>query len=152
MPVRIACGQLNQTVGDFSGNLARIEHAVADAARAGARGLLTPELSVSGYPPEDLLFRASFYATAQAALQRVAGISAAHPDLLVVVGYPLQRDGRRYDAAGVFRAGRLEAEYLKQELPNYAVFDEMRYFSPGREPLVLTVDGVRLGFAICEDF
>ncbi len=152
MPVRIACGQLNQTVGDFSGNLDRIEQAVERAAAAGARILLTPELSVSGYPPEDLLFRASFYAKASEALQRLAAVSARYPELLVVAGYPLQRDGRRYNAAGVFQAGRLAGEYLKQELPNYAVFDEVRYFSAGREPLVLPVDGVKFGLAICEDF
>ncbi len=152
MPVRIACGQLNQTVGDFSGNLDRIEQAVAGAAAAGARILLTPELSLSGYPPEDLLFRSSFYAKAGEALQRLAAISARHPRVLVVVGYPLQRADRRYNAAGVFEAGRMVGEYLKHELPNYAVFDEVRYFSAGREPLVLAVDDVRFGFAICEDF
>ena len=110
MPVRIACGQLNQTVGDFSGNLDRIEQAVKGAAAAGARILLTPELSVSGYPPEDLLFRASFYAKASEALQRLAAISARYPEVLVVAGYPLQREGRRHNAAGVFQAGRLAGE------------------------------------------
>src|SRR5690606_29111513 len=125
MPVRIACGQLNQTVGDFSGNLDRIEQAVAGAAAAGARILLTPELSLSGYPPEDLLFRSSFYAKAGEALQRLAAISARHPRVLVVVGYPLQRADKRYNAAGVFEAGRMVGEYLKHELPNYAVFDEV---------------------------
>ena len=152
MPVRIACGQLNQTVGDFSGNLDRIEQAAQRAVAAKAQVLLTPELSLSGYPPEDLLFRAAFYAKAGQALQRLAEVSGRFPDLHLVVGYPLQRDGRCYNAAGILKAGRLAAEYLKQELPNYSVFDEIRYFASGDEAVVFDVDGVRFGLAICEDF
>ena len=152
MPVRIACGQLNQTVGDFSGNLDRIEQAAQRAVAAKAQVLLTPELSLSGYPPEDLLFRAAFYAKAEQALQRLAEVSGRFPDLHLVVGYPLQRDGRCYNAAGILKAGRLAGEYLKQELPNYSVFDEIRYFTSGNEAVVFDVDGVRFGLAICEDF
>jgi NAD+ synthase (glutamine-hydrolysing) len=152
MPVRIACSQLNQTVGDFSGNLDRIEQAAQQAEAARAQVLLTPELSLSGYPPEDLLFRDAFYAKAAKALQRLTEISGRFPQLHFVVGYPLQRDGCRYNAAGVFLAGRQVGEYLKQELPNYSVFDEIRYFTPGDQPLVFAVDGIRFGLAICEDF
>ena len=152
MPVRIACGQLNQTVGDFSGNVDRIEQAASDAVAAGAQILLTPELSLSGYPPEDLLFREAFYAKAREALQRVAMISVRFPQLHLIVGYPVRRDGRCYNAAGVLEGGRLVGEYLKQELPNYAVFDEIRYFTPGVEPLVFDVGGVCFGLAVCEDF
>ena len=152
MPVRIACGQLNQTVGDFSGNVDRIEQAASDAVAAGAQILLTPELSLSGYPPEDLLFREAFYAKAREALQRVTMISGRFPQLHLVVGYPVRRDGRCYNAAAVLEGGRLVGEYLKQELPNYAVFDEIRYFTPGVEPLVFDVGGVCFGLAVCEDF
>ena len=152
MPVRIACGQLNQTVGDFSGNLERIEQAAHRAVAAQARVLLTPELSLSGYPPEDLLFRAAFYAQAAQALQSLCEISGRFPDLHLVVGYPLQRGGRCYNAAGVLKAGKLVGEYFKRELPNYSVFDEIRYFTPGDEALVFEVQGVRFGLAICEDF
>ena len=152
MPVRIACGQLNQTVGDFSGNVDRIEQAASDAVAAGAQILLTPELSLSGYPPEDLLFREAFYAKAREALQRVAMISVRFPQLHLIVGYPVRRDGRCYNAAAVLQGGRLVGEYLKQELPNYAVFDEIRYFTPGVEPLVFDVGGVCFGLAVCEDF
>jgi len=81
MPVRIACGQLNQTVGDFSGNVDRSEQAARDAVAAGAQILLTPELSLSGYPPEDLLLRNAFYAKAAEALQKTTMISERHPDL-----------------------------------------------------------------------
>jgi NAD+ synthase (glutamine-hydrolysing) len=152
MPVRIACGQLDQTVGDFSGNVDRIERAAAEAVAAGAQVLLTPELSLSGYPPEDLLFRDAFYAKADEALQRVIMISARHPDLHLIVGYPVRRGGRSHNAAGLLKGGALVGEYLKQELPNYSVFDEIRYFTPGDEPLVFDVDNVRFGIAICEDF
>lgn len=152
MPVRIACGQLNQTVGDFSGNLERIERAAQQAAEAQAQVLLTPELSLSGYPPEDLLFRAAFYAKAADALQRLSNMSGRFPDLHIVVGYPVRRDGLCHNAAGVFKAGRQIGEYLKQELPNYSVFDEIRYFTPGSQSLVFDVDGVSLGLVICEDF
>ena len=152
MPVRIACGQLNQTVGDFSGNVDRIEQAALGAVAAGAQILLTPELSLSGYPPEDLLFRDAFYAKAVEALQRVAMISGRHPDLHVVVGYPVRRGRHRHNAAAVLKGGAVIGEYLKMELPNYSVFDEIRYFTAGAEPLVFEVDGVRFGIAICEDF
>jgi NAD+ synthase (glutamine-hydrolysing) len=152
MPVRIACGQLNQTVGDFSGNLDRIEQAARQAVAAGAQVLLTPELSLSGYPPEDLLFRAAFYAKAEEALRRAAMISGEFPDLFLVVGYPLRRDGRCFNAAGVLKGGELLGEYCKGELPNYSVFDEVRYFTPADQPLVLEVGGVRFGIVICEDF
>ncbi|MBA3477936.1 MAG: NAD+ synthase [Lautropia sp.] len=152
MPVRIACGQLNQTVGDFSGNLDRIERAVRDATAAGAQVLLTPELSLSGYPPEDLLFRTAFYAKAEEALQRAATISGLYPDLHLVVGLPVRRGGRCHNGAVVLKGGRQVGEYFKRELPNYSVFDEIRYFTSGEQPLVFEVGGIRLGIAICEDF
>ena len=152
MPVRIACGQLNQTVGDFSGNVDRIEQAARDAVAAGAQILLTPELSLSGYPPEDLLLRDAFYAKAGEALQRTRMISECHPDLHLVVGYPVRRGRHCHNAAAVLKGGAVVGEYLKQELPNYSVFDEIRYFTPGDQPLVFDVGGVRFGIAICEDF
>jgi NAD+ synthase (glutamine-hydrolysing) len=152
MPVRIACGQLNQTVGDFSGNLDRIEQCARDAAAAGAQVLLTPELSLSGYPPEDLLFRTAFYAKAEEALRRAAMISGHYPDLHLMVGYPVRRGGLSYNAAAVLKGGHLVGEYLKRELPNYSVFDEVRYFTPGEQPLVFTAGDCRFGVVICEDF
>ena len=152
MPVRIACGQLNQTIGDFTGNVERIEQAAERAVAEGANLLLTPELSISGYPPEDLLFRAAFYAKAEQALQRLLAVSGRLPALYLVVGYPLMKNGHCYNAAGVLKGGRLVGEYLKRELPNYSVFDEIRYFTPGDRELVIDIDGIGFGILICEDF
>ena len=152
MPVRIASAQLNQVVGDFDGNRGRIEAAADRAVRAGARVLVTPELSLTGYPPEDLLLRAAFYDRTRASLAALLELSRRWPDLRLVVGHPSADGERRHNAATVLHAGRVIGEYRKRELPNYGVFDEQRYFSPGDEPLVFDVDGLRLGVVICEDF
>ncbi|MGE0798864.1 MAG: NAD+ synthase [Lautropia sp.] len=152
MPVRIACAQLNQTIGDFDGNVERIERAAERAAAEHADVLLTPELAVCGYPPEDLLFRDAFYAKAEQAIERLRAVSARLPSLRLVIGLPLLRGGRRYNAAAVLHGGRTIGEYLKRELPNYAVFDEIRYFTAGDRPLVLEIDGIGFGILICEDF
>jgi len=151
MSLRIAAAQLNQTVGDFDGNAARIVEAARNAADRGARLLLTPELSLCGYPPEDLLLRAAFYDRCEAALAQVAE-SVAGLDLHVVVGVPMLREGRRYNGAVVLHRGRRVGEYAKHDLPNYDVFDEVRYFEPASRPLVFEIDGVRFGVVICEDF
>ena len=151
MTVLIAAAQLNQIVGDFSGNAGRIIEAARAAAAQGARVLLTPELSLCGYPPEDLLLRESFYASAEAALDRILA-ECQDLDLHLVVGAPLRREGARRNAALVLHRGRVVGEYHKRELPNYDVFDEQRYFQPGVQPLVFAVDGVRFGVVICEDF
>ncbi|MEN9314572.1 MAG: hypothetical protein RIS35_965 [Pseudomonadota bacterium] len=151
MSLRIAAAQLNQTVGDFDGNARRIIDAAHAAAQQGVRVLLTPEMSLCGYPPEDLLLRAAFYDRCEQALARVRDATAAL-DLHLVVGLPILRDGRRYNAARVIHRGRLEGEYAKHDLPNYDVFDEVRYFEPDSRPLVFEVDRVRFGVVICEDF
>lgn len=151
MNVLIAAAQLNQTVGDFDGNARRIIEAAGKAAAQGARVLLTPELSLSGYPPEDLLLRAAFYDRCEAALAHIRAQCAAL-NLHVLVGAPVLRDGLRRNAALVLHRGAVVGEYFKRELPNYDVFDEQRYFSAGDQPLVIEVDGVRLGVLVCEDF
>ena len=151
MTVLIAAAQLNQTVGDFDGNARRIIEAAGRAAAEGARVLLTPELSLSGYPPEDLLLRAAFYDRCQQALDDVLA-QCAQLDLHVVVGAPLLRGGVRRNAALVLHRGAIVGEYFKRELPNYDVFDEQRYFESGGDPLVFEVDGLRLGVVVCEDF
>ena len=151
MTVLIAAAQLNQTVGDFEGNARRIIEAAGKAAAQGARVLLTPELSLSGYPPEDLLLRAAFYDRCQQGLAQILA-QCAELDLHVVVGAPLMRDGVRRNAALVLHRGAIVGEYFKRELPNYDVFDEQRYFESGGEPLVFEVDGLRLGVVVCEDF
>ncbi len=151
MTVLIAAAQLNQTVGDFDANARRIVEAAHQASAQGAHVLLTPELSVSGYPPEDLLLRAAFYDSCQAALDRIRA-ECAGLDLHLIVGAPLVRDGLRRNAAVVMHRGRVVGEYFKRELPNYDVFDEQRYFEPGDGSLVFEAQGVRIGVVVCEDF
>lgn len=152
MPTRVASAQLNQIIGDFDGNCRRIAEAARRACEAGARVLVTPELSLTGYPPEDLLFREAFYDRTRQAMAALIEQSRQWPGLHVVVGHPVSRDGHRFNAASVITEGRCLGEYHKRELPNYGVFDERRYFEAGSDPLVFEVDGVRFGVVICEDF
>ncbi|MCM5569367.1 NAD+ synthase [Burkholderiaceae bacterium FT117] len=153
--MRIAAAQLNQTVGDFRGNADRIIEAAREAAALGVRVLLTPELSLTGYPPEDLLLRDAFQRRSDEALARIRE-ATADLDLYLLVGHPLvEGEGaarRRFNAASLLHAGRIAGICHKRELPNYAVFDEARYFARGDTPFVFDVDGIRLGVAICEDF
>jgi NAD+ synthetase len=146
--MRIAIAQLDCVVGDLAGNAARILGAVADARRGGADLVVTPELSLCGYPPEDLLLRNAFLAACRAELQQLAG-AISGPSVLV--GFPEVTAGKPHNAAAVLRDGRVAAVYRKCELPNYTVFDEQRYFAPGGEPCVIEVAGVRVGVVICED-
>lgn len=148
----MASAQLNQIIGDFEGNRSRIAQAAERAVAADARVLITPELSLTGYPPEDLLLRGSFYAKTLDALAKLVEQSTRWPDLRLIVGHPVERENGRFNAASVLHAGRIVAEYHKRELPNYGVFDEQRYFDPGSEPVVFDIDGIRFGVVICEDF
>ena len=146
--MKIAVAQINTTVGDFAGNADRIRGAVDLARAAGAELVVAPELALSGYPPEDLLFRDDFCDQCMAQLMKLATYCL---DVGVVVGYP-HREGRvRYNAAALLRGGRVEALYFKQRLPNYQVFDEKRYFDVGDRPCVFEAGGYRIGLTICED-
>ena len=149
--MRIAAAQLNQIVGDFDGNARRILEAARASASQSVSVLVTPELSLSGYPPEDLLLRPAFYEKAEATLSALRA-DTAELDLHLVVGVPLEREGRRFNAALVLHRGQIVGEYRKLELPNYDVFDEQRYFTPDGAPLVFETGGVRFGVVICEDF
>jgi len=149
--LRVAVAQINCTVGDFAGNAQRIAAAAAAAVQAGAQVLLTPELSLSGYPPEDLLLRASFYQAADAALAALARQLAPLTELHVVVGHPLAREGQRFNACSVLLRGVVIGTYCKHDLPNYDVFDEQRYFRPDNRPYVFDVRGTSFGINICED-
>ena len=124
--VKVAIAQINCTVGDFEANSRKIVDAAARAAEAGADLLVTPELSLAGYPPEDLLLRRPFYAASDAALQKLAAQLLRFPGLAVVVGHPLAREGQRYNAASVLQRGMVIGTYCKHDLPNYDVFDEQR--------------------------
>src|SRR5215831_10586897 len=146
--MKIAIAQINATVGDLAGNVERIASFAGRAARAGADLMLTPELALCGYPPEDLLLREDFLEACERAL---ADLAARVGDITVVVGHPRAADGKRYNSASVIQGGKVVGTYDKQRLPNYTVFDEERYFEPGGAPCVHGVNGVNFGVNICED-
>jgi len=147
--LRIALAQSNLLVGDVRGNLERV---ITDARHArdvlGAELVLFPELTLSGYPPEDLLFHRGLRLQIERALTE---LTAAVPEIGVMVGYPEYADGHIYNAALLLRGGRTLAHHRKAVLPNYKVFDEKRYFTPGTQATVVEFDGWRLGLLICED-
>ncbi|MEC4613637.1 NAD+ synthase [Tsukamurella tyrosinosolvens] len=162
-PLRVAACQINPVVGDLDANVARITAAARDAAQRGAQVAVFGEMALTGYPVEDLLLRRSFAVDSREAVHELARSldAAGCGDLVVVVGF-LDRDpdapetstnptGGARNAAGVLHGGELVARYDKHFLPNYGVFDEKRWFTPGDRLVVLDVDGVRLGLAICED-
>lgn len=148
LPLTFAVAQFNPIVGDLIGNADRIIAAIGEARDAGASLLLTPELAVSGYPPEDLLLRADFFRDCAREVQRIA--QAAH-DICVVLGHPSEDERGRFNSASVLRNGVVETIYHKHLLPNYEVFDEERYFDAGRTPCVFELGGLRLGVTICAD-
>ncbi len=145
--MRIALAQINTTVGDLDGNRARILEAIDEALGAEADLVLLPELTVTGYPPEDLLLRPGFVRAARESLDEIA--RATH-DVVALVGFPhLDRD--LYNACAVCSGGQVKAIYRKRFLPNYGVFDEDRYFAPARDCLLLELGGTLIGPTICED-
>jgi NAD+ synthase (glutamine-hydrolysing) len=145
--MRVALAQLNPIVGDISGNEAKVREYLARAREARAQLVLFPELVVTGYPPEDLLLKEHFLADARAAVERIAGDAQG---IVAVVGYPERADDV-YNAAAVCAGGSLKAIYRKVNLPNYGVFDELRYFQHGPGGAIVEVDGVKVGLTICED-
>jgi NAD+ synthetase len=150
-PLRIAMAQFDFPVGAVESNADRIIAMIAQARDVhGAALVLFPELALCGYPPEDLLLRPSFLADCEAALRRIATASRG---IVAVVGWPQSAGAVVYNAASVLRDGAIACTYRKRELPNYAVFDERRYFDvdPDGEPCVFDVDGVGVGLVICED-
>ena len=148
-PLRIALAQINTTVGDIAGNARKVLDFAERARAAGAAVVVFPELALTGYPAEDLLLRASFVEENVAAwrdiARRVTGIAA-------VVGFA-DRDarGNTYNAAGIAAGGRIRGVYRKMHLPNYGVFDEVRYFRRGKEPLLFRAGGSFVGVTVCED-
>ncbi len=159
MALKLCIAQLNFVVGDTAGNAQKIIAAARTAYAQGARLLLTPELSICGYPAEDLLLRPAFVTACDDAVKTVARELAGLKGLHVVVGHPTGGDirsksvavPRRFNAASVLSAGRVLETYAKRELPNYQVFDERRYFTPGQGACVFQVEGVNVGLLICED-
>jgi NAD+ synthase (glutamine-hydrolysing) len=146
--MRIALAQINSTVGDIGGNTSLIIDRARQARCLGADVVVFPELAVSGYPPEDLLLRAHFVDDCREALDQIA----EHiPDILAIVGLPLREGDLRYNDAAVVAQGAIAGWYRKVWLPNYAVFDEKRYFAPGERALVVDMRGVKMALTICED-
>jgi NAD+ synthase len=148
--LRIAVAQLNPTVGDITGNLAKARDARADAARHGADLVFFTELFISGYPPEDLVMKPAFLAACEAAVRDLARDTAdGGPG--VIIGVPLARDTRRHNSVMVLDGGAVTAERHKVDLPNYGEFDEKRVFHAGPMPGPVDFRGVRIGIPVCED-
>ena len=146
--IRFALAQKDFLVGDIAGNVTRAKQCIEEAKAQGAGLLLFPELALTGYPPEDLLLRPGFMSQGRAALESLMG--DVH-GIDVVIGHPWVEEGKTFNAASWLKDGKLIGRYFKNELPNYGVFDERRYFSAGSEPLVIDVDGLKVGVIICED-
>ncbi len=153
--MRIAIAQLNPTIGDFFGNLAKIEQALESTAAAAPDLMVLPELFLTGYPPQDLLERDWFIEAAEHALDRLEGISAQYPRTAILVG-TIRRTGTivgkgLHNSAVLIRAGSVVATVHKSLLPTYDVFDEARYFDPAVSTEIVELNGHRLGVTICED-
>ncbi|MCU7880258.1 MAG: NAD+ synthase [Candidatus Thiodiazotropha sp. (ex Lucinoma aequizonata)] len=147
MNLKIQIAQFNFLVGDIEGNAQRIID-TAQAVIGKADAIVFPELAITGYPPEDLLLRSHFIHRVEEA---VASILTRVQGIHLVIGYPRRRNGKLYNVAGVLLDGEVIAEYKKHRLPNYSVFDEKRYFSPGSEAVTFNLRGTRIGLTICED-
>jgi len=146
--MKLAIAQINSALGDLEGNAAKIKQHAEQAKLQGAQLLLTSELGLCGYPPEDLLLRPGFYKACSQTLndlaRQISGIS-------VVVGHPHEKGGSYYNAASLLQDGVITRTYLKHQLPNYSVFDEERYFEYGTEPCIFELEGIRFALNICAD-
>jgi NAD+ synthase (glutamine-hydrolysing) len=146
--LRISIAQLNTLVGDIPGNTQKILQLAKEAVVQNADMVVFPELCLTGYPPEDLLLRSSL----DKRITHALGIlMAANLPVTLVVGYPKRSNGQLFNMAGVIQQGKLIAEYAKQCLPNYQVFDEKRYFTAGNQAVVFNHKGINIGLCICED-
>ncbi|WCN14290.1 NAD+ synthase [Marinomonas mediterranea] len=149
MTLRVAMAQLDMLVGDIKNNTESVIKAAHEARdHHQADVVVFPELTLTGYPPEDLLLRPSLDSRIEDSIQTI--LNEVH-DIYVVVGYPRRIDGDLFNCAGVFHQGRMLGEYAKQKLPNFKVFDDKRYFEEGTEPLIVDVKNVKVGLSICED-
>lgn len=147
--LRFVIAQLNFMVGDISGNANKvIETAIKARDELGAQVIVYPELTLTGYPPEDLLLRNGLHRAVEDA---ISGILSKVSGIDLVLGYPRKTGEGIYNVAGVLRDGEIFREYYKVELPNYGVFDEKRYFTEGHESCVVDIGGIPVGLAICED-
>ncbi len=148
MRLRVAAAQVNLTVGDVDGNAARILEIAGEAHEAGCDIICFPELALSGYPPEDLLLKPAFVQYNETVLNEIV---AELPDIVAIIG-TIHYDGDLYNSAAICVPGEIAGYYHKRHLPNYGVFDEKRYFAPGRSAApLLKLSGVHIGVTICED-
>ncbi|MCG8098214.1 MAG: NAD+ synthase, partial [Candidatus Thiodiazotropha taylori] len=147
MKLKIQIAQLNFLVGDIEGNVRKIIDLALNDQHA-VDAIVFPELAITGYPPEDLLLRPHFIQRVERAIELICS-EVSH--VCLVIGYPRYRDDKLFNVAGVVIGGQLIAEYEKQKLPNYSVFDEKRYFAPGHEAVTFNLKGVQLGLTVCED-
>jgi NAD+ synthase (glutamine-hydrolysing) len=148
---KIALAQINPLLGDLAGNAQLIHKAALEAFNQGAKLVVTPELSLTGYPPEDLLLRPAFIAAAEKQLAALMQQLSQYKDLTVIVGHPKQTSTGLQNYASVLCNGKVIAGYAKQELPNHEVFDEVRYFVPGHQACVFECDSIQYGLILCED-
>ena len=147
--VKVVMAQMNPVVGDIQGNVIKIKQMLQDARAQGADVVVFPEMTITGYPPEDLLLREALYPQVEQALSEIAALTT---DIACVVGYPMMDDlGERFNMAAWLYEGAIQASYFKQNLPNYSVFDEQRYFSAGMSPSIVEFKGIKFGLLICED-
>jgi NAD+ synthase (glutamine-hydrolysing) len=146
--MRVALGQFNSIVGDFDGNARRMREIYEQAKRSDVDLLLFPELSLCGYPPEDLLYKKHFLRDNRQTLEKLA---ADCSDKTIIVGYAGSLGGNIYNSAAILQDGRISKIYRKGQLPNYGVFDERRYFTPGNEPVVIEIGGIKIAVTICAD-
>ncbi len=150
IPLRVALAQINVTVGDLGGNTQKILAYMQKAHAAGSHIVCTPELALTGYPPEDLLLKPGFVAAQLRNLDELINASRDLPGLTSVIGF-VDRDHDIYNAAAIIHEGKLYGTYHKHYLPNYGVFDENRYFQSGRKAPIFQINGVHVGINICED-
>ncbi len=146
--MKLAIAQINCVLGDLQGNSAKILSYAEQAKVRGVQLLLMPELSLCGYPPEDLLLRPGFY---RACADSLSNLAKHISGIAVIVGHPHEQNGKRYNAASLLRDGKVIKTYLKHVLPNYTVFDEERYFDHGGEVCQFEMDGVNFALNICAD-
>lgn len=146
--LRVAAAQINTTVGDIDGNARLIEEWIGRAADQGSDLVAFPELTITGYPPEDLVLYENFIAANKSALNRIA---ASVGNIVALVGFVDSEDGKLFNAAAIIHDRKIVAVYRKIHLPNYGVFDERRYFSVGNECPIISIRGIKVGVNICED-
>ena len=146
--MKIALAQINSFVGDIENNSNHIIKRAKEASKKGAELFITPELSICGYPPEDLVLRKDFVDACSKALKKIA---KAVPFIKVIVGHPLKKGSKIYNGASLLFKGKIQGTYFKQTLPNYGVFDENRYFESGDKEFIFTHKGLKIALLICED-